>query len=310
LDICRLFIESGAADLLIEDISILGGFHGFRAGLRYLQQQVFPPYFETRLEERFKIAYNVARQGWDNGPELLRMTVSAGRITNDIATYVDVFGNNLLHLMSVRIAQSYFSYDLDGFSDEEPDYHRPDAANSINGWHRLAREAITAGADVSAINKNNSTVLQSLLTSFGNYWLFPPTFGFWRYLMSLLNSWLIDLESCEIDLSSYGKEEWEHHLLYRVEFDIDLDTERSTPKVRLINFSYGCRPEDWIFWFSEPTDEFAGDFWGMIENGPTESSDKELDDQISSTPGAWNSDDDDDKYDDDSTDEDEDDLYN
>ena len=48
----------------------------------------------------------------------------------------------------------------------------------------------------------------------------------------------------------------------------------------------------------------------MIENGPTESSDKELDDQISSTPGAWNSDDDDDKYDDDSTDEDEDDLYN
>jgi hypothetical protein len=296
----------------------LGDFRGYRAGLRYLQQQVFPPYFETDLEERFKIAYNVARQGWDNGPELLRMTVSAGRITNDIATYVDGFGNTLLHLISLGIPHSYrIRLMVDDFVDEEFDCRRPDATDSINRWHLMARETITAGAAVSAINKNNSTVLQLLLTNFGERWLSvrPPRIrtrvvysSWWDALMALLNNWLVDLESCEIDLSSYGKEEWEHYHLYPVEYDINLGTARPHPKLRLINFLYGRRPEDWIFWFSEPTDEFAGDFWRMIENGPTESSDKELDDQILSTPGAWKSDDDDDNYDNDDDDEDEDDL--
>jgi hypothetical protein len=261
---------------------------------------VFPPYFETHLEERFKIAYSVARQGWDNGSELLRMTVSAGRITNDIATYVDDFGNTLLHLISLGIAHDQLIRPMvDGFVDEEFYCRGPDATNSINGWRLLSRETITAGAAVSAINNRNCTVLQSLLKNFGKFWFYSRTFRNWRGLMALLNNWLVDLESCELDLSSYGKEEWEHHLLYPVEFDIVLETARPHPKVRLINFSYGRRPEDWIFWFSEPTDEFAGDFWRMIENAPTESSAKELDDPILSTPGAWNSDDDDDKYDND-----------
>jgi hypothetical protein len=271
---------------------------------------VFPPYFETHLEERFKIAYSVARQGWDNGSELLRMTVSAGRITNDIATYVDGFGNNLLHLISVGIAQSHLvCLGIDDFEDEEFDCCRPDAADSINGWRLLGRETITAGATVSAINKNNRTVLQSLLINFGKRWLFGFRFdrlSWWGFLIALLNNWLIDLESCELDLSSYGKEEWEHRHLYPVEYDINLGTARPHPKLRLINFSYGRRPEDWVFWFSEPTDEFAGVFWRMIENGPTEDSGKELDDKILSTPGAWNSYDDDDKYDNEDDDEDDD----
>ena len=37
-------------------------------------------------------------------------------------------------------------------------------------------------------------------------------------------------------------------------------------RTRLINLQYGTRPGDWIFWLSEPTDEFAGDFWSMIED--------------------------------------------
>jgi len=54
----------------------------------------------------------------------------------------------------------------------------------------------------------------------------------------------------------------------------------------MINFRYGTRPADWIFWLSEPTDQFAGDFWSLIE------------DQIKleaeqfptalSMPGSWN----------------------
>ena len=276
----------------MEDISILGNFRGYRTGLRYLQQQVFPPYFEMDLQERFKIAYNVIQQGWNNGPELLRMTVSSGRITNDVATYVDDFGNTLLHLINRGIAEGNIVRPLVGdFVDEEFNCRRPNAADSINRWRLLARETITAGAAVSAINENNSTVLQSLLISFGKRWPLNRNWAGclsgWDALMALLNNWLIDLESCEIDLSSYGNEEWDHHFLYSAEYEMREGTAGPHPKLRLINFAYGRQPEDWTFWFSEPTDEFAGDFWRMIENVLTEDSYKELDDQILSTPGAW-----------------------
>jgi len=55
------------------------------------------------------------------------------------------------------------------------------------------------------------------------------------------------------------KDDNENSVQYRqallvIEFDI-----------RLINFKYGPSPNDWIFWFSEPSDPFAGDFWAMIE---------------------------------------------
>jgi hypothetical protein len=46
---------------------------------------------------------------------------------------------------------------------------------------------------------------------------------------------------------------WDRQIVC-VEFDI-----------RLINISYGPSPKDWIFWFSEPSDSFAGDFWAMLE---------------------------------------------
>ncbi|KAG6364222.1 hypothetical protein INS49_005820 [Diaporthe citri] len=49
--------------------------------------------------------------------------------------------------------------------------------------------------------------------------------------------------------------------------------------VRLINFHYGRLPTDWKFWWSEPSDEFAGDFWLLLESGTQEA--------IMSVPGAW-----------------------
>ncbi|KAF7916805.1 uncharacterized protein EAE98_010527 [Botrytis deweyae] len=46
---------------------------------------------------------------------------------------------------------------------------------------------------------------------------------------------------------------------------------------RLIDFTYGPCVEDWNFWFSEPTDRFAGDFWSLIEDPSL----------INLVPGAW-----------------------
>jgi hypothetical protein len=40
--------------------------------------------------------------------------------------------------------------------------------------------------------------------------------------------------------------------------------------IELIAFSYGPPPSDWHFWFSEPTDVYAGEFWAMIETSACE----------------------------------------
>ncbi|TGO64491.1 hypothetical protein BOTNAR_0088g00210 [Botryotinia narcissicola] len=45
----------------------------------------------------------------------------------------------------------------------------------------------------------------------------------------------------------------------------------------LIGFDYGPCVEDWKFWFSEPTDRFAGDFWSLIEDPSL----------MNLVPGAW-----------------------
>lgn len=51
-------------------------------------------------------------------------------------------------------------------------------------------------------------------------------------------------------------------------------------KVRLINFRYLPDPVDRRLWWSDPTDEFAGEFWKLVESSL-------LGDPELHMPGAW-----------------------
>ena len=84
--------------------------------------------------------------------------------------------------------------------------------------------------------------------------------------------WLTALEASGVDLYEYGRRErmllgdretsrdfpfpWDGHSLMKEE-----------RTVRLFSFAYGPSPNDWHFYFSEPTDFLAGEFWSLIE-GP------------------------------------------
>lgn len=93
-------------------------------------------------------------------------------------------------------------------------------------------------------------------------------------LNSMLNDWLRILHQCKIDLQEYGEWEKMHFRTEYHDFVITL-AEISMPgsgiqidtTVSFINFTYGPRLEDWKFWFSEPSDPSAGDFWALIEEG-------------------------------------------
>jgi hypothetical protein len=80
------------------------------------------------------------------------------------------------------------------------------------------------------------------------------------------------LLECGVDLQDYGA--WETISSQNKDFRhfwcwFSVPSQRfiysADFNIRLLSITYGPRPEDWIFWFSEPSDPFAGDFWAMIE---------------------------------------------
>lgn len=104
--------------------------------------------------------------------------------------------------------------------------------------------------------------------------------------------WLQSLYDGGVDLFEYGREEAKRHadsgqadsfgvrrVFPAVWLDRRFERWSSYLKfVRLISFQIGQLPSQWKFWWSEPTDEFAGDFWDLITEqeitGPR-------------VPGAW-----------------------
>lgn len=103
----------------------------------------------------------------------------------------------------------------------------------------------------------------------------------------LLQLWVRELFNAGVDLVLYGQQEKSIHVKGLVDTDFDvLFTENyshhgrvmqftRTETVRLIGFSYGPSPEDWHAWFSDWRDEFAGEFWYMVEHPELR------------MPGAW-----------------------
>ncbi|KAK6948976.1 hypothetical protein Daesc_009048 [Daldinia eschscholtzii] len=120
----------------------------------------------------------------------------------------------------------------------------------------------------------------------------------WRYLVEKQNNylafavepfnlmimeWLKALALAGVDLEAYGRREYailldDYSLRYIVAYSHSYSGILRL-KIYLIRFKFGPKPEDWEFYFNEPTDEFAGDFWKLVEDPPLR------------IPGAWVEDD-------------------
>lgn len=47
------------------------------------------------------------------------------------------------------------------------------------------------------------------------------------------------------------------------------------PSAQILDFSYRAIADDWHFWFLEPSDDYAGTFWALVEKWEQD------------LPGAW-----------------------
>lgn len=103
-------------------------------------------------------------------------------------------------------------------------------------------------------------------------------------------AWLSDLYEAGVDLVIYGRNEKRHLRDPNVlpdgmndSYFCWTDSHGSFVDiiylVRLIDFRYGRLPTDWKFYWSEPSDQFAGDFWSLVEWDCQEAA--------MGVPGAW-----------------------
>lgn len=95
-----------------------------------------------------------------------------------------------------------------------------------------------------------------------------------------LETWLEILEAAAVDLERYG--EVEVPALTAELRQQELSTQgghkslgSSATMPRLCCMQHGPRPADWRLWWTEPTDEFVGDFWRAIEF------------EVPRLPGSW-----------------------
>lgn len=142
---------------------------------------------------------------------------------------------------------------------------------------------LKAGLELHAIGDSGRTSMLS--TIFEIRVMNSPRFGSWGWfndrVMSILRDWLNILKSGGVDLQKYG--ETEKSLFDKGEVDQDVlywpnifkNPLVLPPPWRLISFAYGPSVDDWCFWGSEVTDEFAGTFWEMVDHPEW------------NMPGAW-----------------------
>ncbi|KAK8010071.1 hypothetical protein PG990_009036 [Apiospora arundinis] len=101
----------------------------------------------------------------------------------------------------------------------------------------------------------------------------------------VLQTWVQDLVKADVDIKEYGSRE--HDILREIQaesclsFKIGAGVFNDIPsglrgyEICLYGFTYGPNIEDWTILCNEPTDEFAGKFWDLVEDRPLD------------MPGAW-----------------------
>lgn len=98
---------------------------------------------------------------------------------------------------------------------------------------------------------------------------------------NVLRTWVGDLQDCGVDIKAYGKQEAKlllsNPVLLNERWLGDGYYSGKGPKLQTI--SYGSSPEDWSLVWDFDAEEYAGEFWDLVENA------------LPKIPGAWVDDD-------------------
>ncbi|KAH8803963.1 hypothetical protein F5882DRAFT_392697 [Hyaloscypha sp. PMI_1271] len=298
-ELYRLLLNAGADEILIDNIDLFRSYQGPVNNLKYLQQQAYPPYHSAPMRLRLDVAATTLASVWHNVPAVLETLLdNNGKINAEITEWTNEEEQTLLQLVLEEFTylqiNSYLAFKdfSDNYLDGSLETQDLETVNGTSNvlfllYRHFICKLISAGASLQSIDSDGHTLLTGMICSSlncnlalaSNNWNVGRTL---KALNKTLGDWLFSLLECGVDLQDYGvwetissqNKDFRHFWYYSsrlgnagnensdfyqsVRYSADFD-------IRLLGITYGPRPEDWIFWFSEPSDPFAGDFWAMVE---------------------------------------------
>lgn len=110
--------------------------------------------------------------------------------------------------------------------------------------------------------------------------------------------WLTILARAGVDLLEYGRCESsflknKKRCAKRSYCSCERIMTKPTIKIRLVGILYGPKAEDWRLCWNEETDEYVGDFWDLVERGPSSTMPGSWDESDQDSDGDWDRDTDD-----------------
>ncbi|KAI1209621.1 uncharacterized protein F4807DRAFT_460370 [Annulohypoxylon truncatum] len=202
-------------------------------------------------------------------PEVVKLILEPEWSTNPQAIYSNT-PNPLIRSIAFKMGEGHF------------DRHAQD-------WFTFAIDVVRLTPDLHTTYLHEDPFLYNVFLVPGNTALMSLATGLFWYIArrvpwcyfpaefaEVLISWLEVLKRAGIDLDVYGYRE--HEIFVKNDqhfFDLRSYFQPSFSAFYLVDFKFGPEPEDWEFYWAEPTDEFAGDFWDLIENPPLH------------IPGSW-----------------------
>jgi hypothetical protein len=231
--------------------------------LRLLQQELWFPWASIDIRNRVSLATN-----HDRNADTLKLLLGPGPLLKEYFE-VQSFGaefNVLFTTVAGGIGRSCRNKHGDA------------------SWQAFLQEAIGVNAHLCICGRDSSPLAGFLNSSRLNHTKIGPSEQPESY-------WLESLQRAGANLVEYGRLEkkilkgsnlWLNISIYHRIYDDDMGFyfNQSFTAVHIINLTYGPEPEDWQIWFSWPLDEWAGEFWHMVENP-----------ELFGVPGAWIADD-------------------
>lgn len=230
--------------------------------------------YQTRsVEECVLFALKVCRSKNHEISRLVRTILTGREIDEALCGFHDLMHNTILHRAAWNLGEIAWGRAVDPAVDPAVD------GALLEDTIRLLRDLVKGRSDLHALTLEGYTPMLEVLSGFFHH--IP------RHFISRLEKarpfkiWLKELYESGVDLKHYGKEE-KHLLISKRVKQVWVCSEcdksgliRLTFKLRLINFTYGSKPDDWVFWIVPVMETYFLDFWDMIDHPER------------TMPGAW-----------------------
>lgn len=248
LDFLRLFLREHSSHELCDidgTLRILRQVTGPKKAIDLILQETYPPYKEWDVKDRIMMA-------------LLSQ---------------DIDPNNFLAMLGYKSIRDMPITELDKYSAEivcKANYamailhtyrwwqQAVPVKALLEDWRTVLKEAVYAGGIDEMLVRGASPVGEFLEPSI-RLWYSDAT--------AALQVWARELRNLDVDLYLYGVlEEQLFRDNHGFRDDYFICVHDTMYDIRLINFKTGPEVEDWQVWTTWPLDEFAGEFWHMIES--------------------------------------------